>query len=546
MAELSGQTKNLISRYKFWQKSLKPKENISTIHVDEVASKVAAFYEQIRTVVDWQEEHLMRRSAIIRKLKRRFVGIEINKNTKLPEDNFIAEGLILELIRGGHFPNDFIEESKIIEVQKIINKYISILKNIPENQKDNPPPGGGLQFYNWLIEICACEVEETVEPSIKENALIDFMFSLMRVRIKVSDKIFESGILNPDDKDVQIYVAIQQALFKFDRPMVSYNLIKYKYPQWENASNELILKIGENIYKIYKKIESDLNHPLSKKFYAICEKYDTPYLLLGDILTGENIDEIEKKISEPEKLEELIRNAYKKRLKTLKSRLNRAAIYSTISIFVTKILTLLAIEVLLAEIQGNLDYWHLGADVLIPTFLMFALVSTIRPPSNKNLNIVVMETMKIVFQKDKIDTYEIRRARQRGIIAKSIVSIFYFIGACISYGLIYWGFHSFGFPISSIVINIIFIALIMFAGTAIRKRARELAVEEENEGFFSFIGDILVLPIIVLGRWLSNKWKKYNAFAAFFNALVDMPFSAFVEFIEKWRYFIKEKKEDIR
>jgi len=28
--------------------------------------------------------------------------------------------------------------------------------------------------------------------------------------------------------------------------------------------------------------------------------------------------------------------------------------------------------------------------------------------------------------------------------------------------------------------------------------------------------------------------------------LIDMPFLVFVEFIEQWRYFLKEKKEEIR
>ena len=42
--------------------------------------------------------------------------------------------MVLELIRGGHFPNDKIEESKINDVQKIIDKYIFILKNNPENK----------------------------------------------------------------------------------------------------------------------------------------------------------------------------------------------------------------------------------------------------------------------------------------------------------------------------------------------------------------------------------------------------------------------------
>jgi hypothetical protein len=106
--------------------------------------------------------------------------------------------------------------------------------------------------------------------------------------------------------------------------------------------------------------------------------------------------------------------------------------------------------------------------------------------------------------------------------------------------------HYFSFPITSIIIDIIFIALILFAGTAVGKRAQELTIEEEKEGFLSFLTDVFFLPVQGLGKWISNKWKKYNAFAAFFNALIDMPFSAFVEFLEKWRYFIKERKEEMR
>lgn len=536
MQELSLATKELIAKYTFWKTSLKPKEGASTIHVDEVASRVAALYEQIRTVVDWQEEHLMRRSAIIRKLKMRLVDLNAQE---------IAEPLIFELIRGGHFPNDTIEESKIQDVQKIIDKYIFILKNAPENKNGSTD----LRFFNWLIEIMACEIEDCIVPAIKETALIDYMFSVMKERIKVSDRIFGIGMLKAEDTDVQIYVAIQQALFKFDKPIISYNIIKYRYPKWKTADQETILKISENIFKIWHKIEKDLAHPLLKKFYNICEKYDTPYLLIGDILASvEDPQEMGKEIVDPAKFESLIKKYYKERLSTSKARVKRAAIYSTISIFVTKILTLLALEVVIAKIffHGDLNYVLLSADVLIPTFLMFVLVSTIKPPSEKNLTIVVMEAMKIIFKKDKQDVYEIRAPKNKSAFTKAIVSFIYFVGSCLSFGLIFWIFWSFKFPISSIIINILFIALILFAGMAIRKRSRELAVEDEREGFLSFVSDVLLLPIASLGRWMSNKWKKYNAFAAFFNALIDMPFSVFIEFIEKWRYFMKEKKEDIR
>lgn len=46
MTELSPQTQKLIQKYQNWYNSLQPKEGITTIHVDEVASRVAAFYEK--------------------------------------------------------------------------------------------------------------------------------------------------------------------------------------------------------------------------------------------------------------------------------------------------------------------------------------------------------------------------------------------------------------------------------------------------------------------------------------------------------------------
>src|SRR3989344_977644 len=540
MAQVSEATQGLIVKYNLWQQSQKPKEGVLTIHVDEVASNVAAFYEQIRTVVDWKEEHLMRRSAIIRKLKRRFLNLELN-NFSAEEE--IAEPLVLELIRGGHFPNDNIEESKIADIKNVINKYVFILKNSPENKKGK----AGLQFYNWLLEIAACEIEETLAPCAKETALLNYMFDLMKEKIRVSENIFKRGFLKEEEKDVQIYIAVQQSLFKFDKPIISYNLIKYKYPEWKTADDDLILKIAQNIYKIWKKIEKDLLHPLNKKFYAICEKYDTSYLLLGDILSQKSPIEIGREIQAPTALEQLLRSAYIKRLSTLKTRLFRAAIYSTISIFVTKVLSLLILEIILSKIlTGHFNAMTLAADVLLPTLLMLILVITIRPPSYKNLNLVIIETMKIVYQNEKTDIYDIKIHKKRGVITRAVISLVYLLGACVSFGSIFWVFYFFKFPITSIVINFIFIALIIFAGMAIRKRAQELTIEDDRDGFLSFFSDVLFLPVAGLGRWLSNKWKKYNAIAAFFNALIDMPFSVFIEFLERWRYFIKERKEEMR
>lgn len=547
MQELSSATKKLIAQYEAAQKygnssseGRQGKEPSNTIQVDEVALSVAAFYEKVRTVVEWKEEHLMRRAAIIRKLKRRFFDLELNS---FPEENDVAEGLVLELIRGGHFPNGKIEESKIKDVQKIISKYIFIIKNNSENR------GGknGMNFYNWLLDVAACEIEDELAPAIKEKALIEYMFWQMVDKIKVSEKIFEKKLLRKGDVNIQIYIAVCQALFKLDKPIISYNLIKYKYPKWQNASYELVSEVSRNIFLVWQELENDFVNPLLNKFYAVCERYDTPYLLLGDILSQGQPAQIGREILDPAVLEKRIKETYKKRLATLKTRISRAAVYSTISIFATKIISLVILEWLIGVATNNeINPGILVADILIPTVLMFLMVMLIKKPSQANLNLVVVETMKITYKKEVPDTYEIKLNRKKSFATRVILSLAYALSSLITFGAIIYTLHYFGFPPTSIVIDVIFIALILFAGTAVAKRAQELTMEPEKEGFLGFVADIFFLPVQVFGKWLSNTWKQYNAIAAFFNALIDMPFTAFVEFLEGWRYFIKERKEEIR
>ena len=121
MKEVSPLTKELIEKYSLWQNSLQPKEEVPKIHVDEVVGRVAVLYERIRTIIDWKEEHLIRKTAIMRKLKARFFDTGIDN---LKDYEVITEALVLELIRGGYFQNDKIPEFKIIQVAKAIKNML--------------------------------------------------------------------------------------------------------------------------------------------------------------------------------------------------------------------------------------------------------------------------------------------------------------------------------------------------------------------------------------------------------------------------------------
>jgi len=534
MPELSQNTQKLIQKYQSWYNSLQPKEGITTIHVDEVASRVAAFYEKIRGILDWQEEHLLRKAAIERILKRRlFLG---------QNGEEFAANFVYELIRGGHFPNDRIPEQKIETIQRLINKYVFIL-----NSSKPPAEKLKVRLYDWLLSIAACEVEEILDPPRRERALIEYMEDSMREKISVPTKISEA------EKNNQISIAVQKALFKLDKAVISYHLLKKRYPDWLEYDNPSAVPLentplkgaAENIYTVWKEIEKDLKYYLTEKFYRICENYDTPYLILGDILSGDPLGAPEK-FKNPEILENSIREVYTKKLKLLKSKAGRLAVYSTISIFLTKVLLALLIEVPLERyFTQQFSYQALGLNILIPSFLMLLFVVTVRPPGRSNMERVVMETIKITYQSNKKDVYEIRQSRRRGVLLNSIINLIYLITFLISFGFIWWGLGKLNFWILSKIIFLIFFSLISYAGAKVRERSKELLIEEEKGGFLSFLLDSFSMPFIRVGKWLSSQWTRYNILLVLITALIEMPFQVFVEFIEQWRTFLREKKEEI-
>lgn len=533
MPEVSQAVKKLISNHQLWHKSLQTKEGVPLIHVDEVAGKVATFYEKMRGVIDWREEHLLRKTAIERILKRRLFLRRDGKE--------ISEPFVHELIRGGHFPNDAIPESKIAEIQKSIDKYIYILDNASQQIKEKMRLG----FNDWILGIAACEIEEIMTPPIRETALMEFMLELMKEKIRVQANSIISRTIPEEEKNTQIYIAIQKALFRLDKPLISYNLLKKWHPDWTNITREKLEQIAKDIYFVWEKLEKNLRHPLAEKFYSVCERYDTAYLILGDIISFEPF-EIENSLERPEILESKIRSAYKERLKKVKGRLKRAAFYSTLSIFLSKILVAFAIEVPFDKyVTGDFSYSNIGLYILIPPLLMAFLVMSIRPPSKQNEQLVVMEVMKIAYETERKDAYSVGPAPKRGFVFNAIIVLIYLLSFVASFGLIIWGLQKINFGPISIFIFLMFISLISFAGIKIRQRAQELKVEKEKETLLHTLIDLFSLPIIQVGKWLSTQWQKYNAIAVLFDSLLDMPFQAFVEFLEQWRSFLKEKKEEI-
>lgn len=384
-----SQIQKLVERYQTYyaQKEFAPET--ATITVDKVVAKVAAFYERIRDIVDWSEEHLLRRNAVERILRRRLI-------LRQPDQPF-AELLVKDLIRGGYFPNGRIPETKVEEVKVLLDKYLFLIDSLSQVDKKS-----SRILKSWLLMIVSCEIEETLDPPIREKALLEYMTNEMNERVVIKNSI------PPEEKENLIFVAVRQTLFKLDIPIITSQLFRKFIPEWDQVKTErdadALKNLAGNLPKLYEKINRLFHHPLSQKFYWVCENNDAPFLILGDVINDAVLNKEEgiKKLDDLVKAELMVLVKYRMRLQNQKKRAERAGFYSTISIFLGKMLLAFALEMPFdIYITQEFKLATLGLSIGIPPVLMAILVAFgLRAPSSKNETKVITEVKKLLAVKD--------------------------------------------------------------------------------------------------------------------------------------------------
>ncbi|HEX9722563.1 MAG TPA: hypothetical protein VGA53_04855 [Candidatus Paceibacterota bacterium] len=516
----------LIAEYQRWYRKADIKETEDVIAVDEVIARVASFYEKIRGIVDWREEHLLRKTAIERILKRRMA------TNNFDED--FAERFLSELVRGGHFPNRRITYVKVEEIQRVVEKYLFILQGSPKKE-----------IEEWLFSLAAVEVEEELSLPLRERALINFMTEDLNEGLAINGRKSVQETLSEEAKILQLFVAVQRAMFKLDNATITFHILERFYADWQNPSQETLEYVRDNVSRLYENIKKILDHPYAEKFYQTAEKFDTPYLLLHDVISSDP-EKFEQLLEQPAVLEEEIRQAYNRRHSRLRGRLMRAAFYSTISIFITKILAVLAVEIPVERYFGeSINFIAIGLSVSIPALLMLVLVLSVKTTSRENFERVTIEVMKILQERDEKTTYTMALPKNRSGGVIGLVYGFYGLTFLLSFGVSVYILGRLHFPPFSIFVFLMFLSLVLFGGTRIRQRARELMIEPEKENFAQNLLDIFSLPMIQVGRVLSAQIARYNIVLLALNFLIEVPFQMFVEFLEQWRGFLREKKEEI-
>lgn len=543
-------------------KKINKDEDLTRIRVSSLVSRLAFFYEKARNAVEYEEEHLLRKTAIARILKRQVV---IEGVLRQAESLDISKHLLIELIRGGYLANDSIPETKIDEVAFILEKYI-ILKNYLSAEmstsfslkadinktKDTIQEKNNL--ISWLLSLAACEIEDNLSPNKVKKVIVGNMFDFLTKKIQLPDDLLEFD----KAKDIQIYLSIARSYLKFDEDVLTFVLFKYYNGFWlelnkkgilEEKDKENIKKVASSFAVLRKEINKDLTHPLKKQLDKISRTYSLYFNVLAETIEKDPLA-LYGEIQKGEKgFVASIKKACNQKYSKAKTKLWRAALRSIIYIFLTKSVFVLAIEVPAIRWFGEeLNYLSLGINIFFPAILLFFIVLTIRKPGEDNTEKIISGIKEISFiAQDKKSALTLRKPRKRNFVAAAIFNLIYTASFCFSIYLIIQllTLPILGFTWVSIVIFLFFLAFVSFFSILTTKGIKELLVIERRESLLAFLVDLFYLPIIMVGRWLSNNMSKVNIFVFIFDFIIEAPFKILVDIADDWTKYVREKRDNM-
>ena len=501
--------------------------DVSKIHVDYVASKIATLYEKLRQVIDYQEEHLLRKNTIQRILKRRLLL------SSDPEE--IAKPLVFELIRGSYFPNDKIPETKIKKIENILSKYIFLMENSPDGPEKN-------ELAEWLKNLAATEIEERLAPPGADSALLEYMTEELLKRLA-----FPDIDIDQDKKKELAFIACQKSLLKADQSLLCWRLLKFKLPEIINSpSLDLLVKFSENLPAIKKGIEESISNPLIKRIQLIAYRFVPGFLIIRDIVS-EDPKETRQIFEKPDTFEARLKFVYEKRYKSIKKKNRTWGMRWVVSILLSKMFLAFLIEIPYDRLTNKFSFVSLGVNLLVPPLLMFLIISSIRVPKEKNKKLVCEQTMNIVYPKEELETIVVKKPSEKKGLKNLILRIIFLASSAIVFGGVIYLLLKINFSWVSIAIFLAFFSLIAFSGMRIEASSKQLKAtdREKEEGVLDFIADIFFLPFRNAGKWLSGQLQKYNLIILILNLFFEAPLQIFFEFIESWRSFIKAKKEEL-
>lgn len=520
--KLSHFTKALIEKLN----AIKPKHAIddsSRISVSQTVSFFAIAYEKIRNAVEYRETHLIRRAAIERMLKRRFA---LN-----PEASGEGENVVRELLWARYFPNESLGEADVSAVQKLLDRYLMIRKQLKDSY-----------HAQFLFEILTCSIEETLSPqeAVQNSTFTFFIYQVLKDKVKIEG-------VSEEQKNSYFYVTLERWFAKSDNPYLRSHLLSLFHESIFEVAEEKLPALISQLPQVFKKVDELIKNPYSDRLRGFVKNQFPPFSILFEIFK-KNKSSAEVLLKDRNRLWTEVEQISRLKYAQTRSRLNSLAIKAIIYIFITKMLFILILEYPLSLwIYKEVNYVSLVINSLFPPLLMFIIIGLTTIPGEDNTKRLFGRLENIIDADKSFETavsFITKKTKTRRPLLIFFFTVFYAITFFITFDLLHILLKLLQFNLVSEAIFIFFISIVSFFAYRIRQIAKEYQVKE-SESFIRPFVDFFFLPILSVGKFLSQGIARLNFFTFIFDFFIEAPFKLVFEIIEEWISFIKAKKEEI-
>lgn len=489
-------------------------EGGSVVIAHELTRKAAALYEKIRGFVDYQEENQIKRRVIERIIKRKLL---------FRGQVSIGRSIIEELVGAGYLPNNSIPETKALEVQHIVDYYKS-LASFNTLDKD---------YLAFSISMASVEVHQLLFDNSFDVASVNMFISILR------DNLKSDLHLSEERKEKLSIISTHRVLLESSREEIFYALFQFEHIERKRRGDHTDTTLYA--YDFYQRTKELLEDPLIWTISNKIKDLGVSIKLIKEITKeykGAEDEIFENKPEIAEKMSQFLESTYKKEKEYVQKNGVRAVIY----LLCTKIVLALIIEVPLdLWLLGEIAFFSLAINIIFHPLLLLSITRRSLGFTTTNTNKVVNKALGII--DGNIEPINIKTK------TKSRYEIAYFF----LYGLLYAVTFSIivgvllflRFNVISILLFLVFLALVSYFGMRIRGHALKYKVETGEEKIMSTLGNLFMFPVVRLGRYLSIKFSTINAIVFIMDFIIETPLKLLLKIFNDFLYFLRDKREDV-
>lgn len=494
-------------------------------------SIAAFFYEKARNVVDNKSDHLLRRNAIERIIRRLIWEHPRAESAK------VAEGLARELVWGRYLDNGSVTRKQIEKATRILDKYFFLVNALLET-----PTGNDEKRKHVLFGMMSVEVELTFDPSL--FYIGSWTKAMKSWFLKTAD--WEDNEISAEQKESLVYIAVHRALTKSDDARIFFHFVTNQNPGFLLATPENLPRIKDGVFSTIDDLSILLESPTLPRLYRMMRRNTAQFLIAKDVVEKNPVT-ARGTFLDRDKLVQEVAKTCTLRYNEISGKIRSGITRSIIYILLTKIFIIILIEVPFEVFYiGAISWYSLGINLLTPPILMVLVGLSIRKPDSKNTERILEKIKRLVYEKTPAQKvrFSLLQKKEEGM-GYQIFRFIYLLFFLITFSIIVFILTLLGFNIVSMVVFFFFLSLVLLFGFRVQFAASDLLVDPDNKNFVPKLFENLTLPFLNLGVWLSKGMVRLNFLTVFMDILIEMPLKTLIEIAGEWTNFIKEKRAEM-